>query len=447
MSAPTKAALLLLLFAVLLGARVEFLWRTEAAQTLPRYIGTTQAVTGTIAADPDVRDSGVRVNLSVQSIASTTGSGMLLVVLPKGTKVAYGDTLTVRGPISAPETFLTDTGRVFDYPGYLRVRGVRAMMERAALVSRATAGASVVGSLYALKHAFERSIERVLPAQDAALLEGILLGERRGLSDALTAAFVVASLIHVVVLSGYNISIVAEATLRSLRFLPRTLGYVLGVVLMVAFVLMTGAGSTSLRAGIMALVAILARYLHRNAVAMRSLVFAAAALVLINPLVVLYDPSFILSVLATFGLITLAPWVEARLPRLFRKHEQIKSITASTVAVQLYVLPALLYYIGTLSFVALPANLATLPFIPFAMLMGFVAGLVGFVHPLLGLVPALLSDLVLRWMMLVAQTAANLPLSHATIPPFSEWVLLALYVPLTFAALTAFAKSNLASRA
>jgi competence protein ComEC len=441
MHSVTTTALLLLIFAAALAGRLELLHRAEASQTLPRVINTTQTVVGAVASDPDVRDTSVRVNLSVQTIASSAGSGTLLVVLPAGSAVAYGDMLVVRGSITSPQPFLTDTGRVFDYASYLRVQGVSAMMPQAALVERTPGGWSTKGSLFALKHAFEHSVEKILPAQDAALLEGIVLGERRGLPKALTTAFIIASLIHVVVLSGYNISIVAEATLRSLRFLPRTVGYGVGVVLMILFIVMTGAGSTSLRAGIMALVAIMARYLRRSAAAMRSLIFAAAVLVLWNPLVALYDPSFILSVLATFGLITLAPWVESRLPRFLQRHEQIRSVAASTIAVQFYVLPALLYYTGVLSFVALPANLLTLPFIPFAMLTGFVAGLLGFVHPLLGLIPALLSDLVLRWMIFVAQTAANLQLSHAVVPPFGGWLVVAVYVPLTLLALRIFART------
>ena len=207
------------------------------------------------------------------------------------------------------------------------------------------------------------------------------------------------------------------------------------------FVLMTGAGSTSLRAAIMACIAVLARYLRRPALALRSLGVAGVVLVLWNPLVVLYDPSFILSFLATFGLVALAPKVEQYLPQWLKKYPQVRSVAASTIAVQVYVLPALLYYTGIFSLVALPANILALPFIPFAMLAGFVAGVLGLIHPLLGLIPALLSDLVLRWMILVAQTAASLPLSHATLPAFPAWLAVLVYVPLTFVALKIYLRT------
>ncbi len=423
-----------LCFALLFIVRVEFLFSSEAAQSLPRYIGSVVMLEGVVSADPDVREAAVRVMVRVHGVDDVSGSGTLLAVLPKGTAVSYNDTVVLRGALETPRAFLTDTGRVFDYPGYLRVRGVSALMQKAVLVERIESNPTVFGLLYSAKHAFERSIERILPAQDAHLLEGILLGERRGLSEELTTAFIIASLIHVVVLSGYNISIVAEAVLRATGFLPRTAQYMLGIGLMLFFVLMTGAGSTSLRAGIMALIAVLARYLRRPAVALRALAAAGVVLVLLNPLVVLYDPSFILSFLATFGLITLAPAIEQRLRPFLGGFPQLQSIAASTIAVQMYILPALLYYTGVLSLVALPANLVALPFIPFAMLFGFVAGLLGFIHPLLGLLPALLSDLALRWLMFVAQTASVLPLSHITIPPF-PWVVAALvYVPLTWLA-------------
>lgn len=430
----TKWAIGLLLFAAALSVRVELLWRAEARDTLARHFEKRAVVEGRVVADPDVRATGVRVPLAVTSVSSSTEKGVLLVVLPKDAAVVYNDLLVVRGKIEAPEAFVTDTGRVFDYPGYLRVQGVSALMQRATLVSRAAGEWSVRGQLFALKHAFEDSLERIFPARDAALLEGILLGNKRGLPDSLETAFIIASLIHVVVLSGYNISIVSEAVLRATTRLPRLLQYALGVALLIFFVLMTGAGSTSIRAGIMALIAILARYLRRSAAALRSLAAAAVMLVLWNPLVVLYDPSFALSFLATLGLIMLSPYIESKLPRFFAHHEQLRSITASTVAVQIYILPALLYYTGTLSLVGLPANILTLPLIPFAMLTGFLAGLLGFLSPLLGLVPALLSDMVLRWLMFVAETAASLPFSHATIPAFPLWLLAAVYVPLTFVA-------------
>ncbi len=436
----TRAALCILIFAALLSVRLIFLFEQEHSQTLGRYLQKTVLVRGSVSDDPDVRENAVRVNVLVDTIDDTPARGVLLAVLPANTPAAYGDRIIVRGKIQAPETFTTDTGRVFDYPNYLRVRGISALMQGARLEGREESF-TVRGALFSVKHAFNASIERIMPVRDAALLEGILLGERRGLPEPLTQAFIISSLIHVVVLSGYNISIVAEAVLRGLRFLPRSLSYSGAVLLMVLFIIMTGGGSTALRAGLMALIAVVARYLRRPAAAMRGLIIAGALLILWNPLVALYDPSFILSILATFGLIALSPWVEARLPKFLNRSVQLRSIAASTIAVQAFLLPALLYYSGVLSLVALPANLLVLPTVPFAMLMGFLAALLGFVGYFFALVPALLCDLALRWAMVVAETSANLPLSHVTIPAFPAWVAVAIYIPFTAAVLRIYSRT------
>ncbi len=229
---------------------------------------------------------------------------------------------------------------------------------------------------------------------------------------------------------------------RALAFLPRTAGYGAGAVLMILFAAMTGFGATTVRALVMALVALLARYLHRTALAMRSLAVAAAAMILYNPPSLLHDPSFILSVLATFGLITLAPWVEQKLWRVPNyKHFDARSILATTIAVEIFVTPALLYFSGTLSFFAVPANILALPVVPLAMLSGFIAGLVGLVSPTLALLPTVVCDVLLKWLMLVATTVQSLPNSTATVAQCPAYILLVVYIPLTSFAIYMYRKA------
>ena len=381
--------------------------------------------------DPERRDTSLHVHMEVSAIDGEEAHGKLLAQLPRDTQISYGDTVTIRGRIEAPQAFETDTGRLFDYPAYLRARHISAVTRYAELGEREAAGPSLSGALFSLKHLFTKSLERIFPEPSGSLLEGLLLGERRGLPKELTDAFVASGLIHVVVLSGYNISIVSEGVLRTLSYFPRVIGVGAGGVVMLLFVVMVGAGATAVRALVMGLIAVLARYFGRSALALRSLGVAGAAMVLWNPSTLLFDPSFILSVLATFGLITLSPTVEAKLPRFFAKVPQIRSIAASTIAVQIFVLPALLYMTGVLSLFALPANILALPTVPFAMGFGFAAGMLGLIHPLLALPATLVADLLLRFMMLVATTLHALPFSAAVLAAFPLWIAIAIYIPLT----------------
>ncbi len=406
-------------------------------QTLPNYIGTKVALVGRVAEDPAASDI-VRVVLDDISIDGEEVSGKSLVTLPADVSVSYGDQLYVQGKLKAPEAFETTSGHTFDYPNYLRSQGIQAQMSFAKLLDRKQAGWSFVGSLYALKHLFEYSLNRLLPQLDNALLQGILIGEKAGLSQELTQGFVQSGLVHIVVLSGYNISIVADAVFRTLSFLPRTFQFSVGGMMMLLFALMTGAGAATVRALVMALIALLARYLKRPHIALRALSVAALGMIFWNPLVLFYDSSFILSILATFGLITLSPWVEQvmlhRLPKPVLRilGEEVRSILATTIAVEIFVVPALLYFSGVLSLLSLPANALVLPVLPAAMLFGFLAGILGLLHPLLGLLPAFIADVLLKWVLLVVAIVAAIPLSSVTLPQLSAWLIVLAYIPLTW---------------
>ncbi|MSR70767.1 ComEC family competence protein [Candidatus Kaiserbacteria bacterium] len=424
-----SSAILLLLVGVALGARV-WIVLTADEQPFTATLDRTAVVAGRVADDPDRRATSVRVFFVVDTLNTKPAHGTLLVALPPGTGVSYGDRLEVRGLVELAGAFETQGGRQFDYKNYLRVRGVSAVMQRATLRLSTPAGFSILGTLFDLKHAFEKSLERSIPEPQVSLLEGILLGERGGLSAALLAAFVAVGLIHVVVLSGSNISVVSEGVFRMLGFLPRTWVYGVGGGVMVLFVLMTGGGAASVRALLMGLIAILARYLHRTVLALRILIAAAVAMLLWNPLL-LYDSGFVLSMLATFGLITLAPHIERRItlvPAWGRFN--IRSIVATTLAVELCILPALLYYSGIFSLLSVPINALVLPFVPLVMFFGFVSGVAGLVHPLLSLIPALLTDVLLRLVLFVATLSAATPFASVVVPAFSGWVALAAYVPI-----------------
>ncbi len=417
----------------LLRAQTEL--RREEAETLPSHIGQSAVVTGRVIEDPDRREKSLHITIEVEKVGEESATGKILAFVPRDEKISYGDTVTVRGEVAEPQPFATDTGHTFDYPGYLRAHGVSAILNLPTVAVVTSGGSTFLGTLYSIKHTFENSLERQYPEPDVALLEGILLGEKHGVPKDLTNDFIQSGLIHVVVLSGYNISIVSVGVFRVVSFLPKTFSYSFGAILMVLFSLMAGAGAATVRALVMGLIALLARYMQRPTLALRALAVAAWAMVVWSPFALLYDSGFILSVLATFGLVTLSPWLETKYSSwrilTHKRLSVLREYAVSTTAVQIYLLPALLYFSGVLSLLSVPANVLALPVIPVVMLMGFLAGILGFFSPLVGLVPAVFSDLLLKWVLLVATTTAKLPVSGLTIGEFPPLILVAVYIPLT----------------
>ncbi len=423
-------------------ARAEIYFYTEATRNLSQFAGKERVVIGVVANDPEQREASLHAHIKVSSIDGEDAAGKVLAILPRETELNFGDTMRITGDITLPASFETDTGRLFNYSGYLQVRGISALMRFASVEEREEKGWSLRGMLYGIKHAFQKSLRSILPEPRAALMEGILIGERRGIPEKLNDAFIAAGLIHIIVLSGYNISIVAEQVLRFFSiFFPKKISLGVGAIAIILFAVMTGAGATTVRATTMGLIAMLARYLDRPGAALRALAVAAVFMVLWNPPALLFDPSFVLSVLATFGLITLSPSVERRLT-LVPERFGLRSIIASTIAVQIYILPALLYMTGILSVFALPANALVLPFVPLVMLAGFVAGTVGLLHGGLALPFAIVADALLRFVVGIADLAASLPFSSATVSAFPVWVAMLFYLPLTFFAIVQYRRSG-----
>ncbi|MEK7201188.1 MAG: ComEC/Rec2 family competence protein, partial [Patescibacteria group bacterium] len=242
--------------------------------------------------------------------------------------------------------------------------------------------------------------------------------------------FTAVGLLHIVVLSGYNVMIVAEAILRGLQFAPKRIAIGIASITILLFVLAAGGGASAVRAGIMAGVGLFARATSRTYDALRALVFVLVLMLLLNPLLLIYDPGFQFSFMATLGLIIGAPRVEPYL--VWVKSNMLREVLATTIAAQVFVLPLLLYETENLSLVAVPANVLVLPVIPLTMLLSFIAGLVGIVLPAIAVFVGLPAFALLSYIIGVATFTAGLPLAAVMVPSFPFVLVLALYALLGF---------------
>jgi len=281
--------------------------------------------------------------------------------------------------------------------------------------------------LFAVKRAFLERVSRSIPEPHASLLGGLVVGAKRSLGSELLDDFRTTGIIHIVVLSGYNISIVADAIMRTFSFLPRIAGMWLGGLSIVLFAVMTGAGATIVRASIMALLVIMARATGRMHDITIALFLAGFLMLAHNPKILAFDPSFQLSFLATLGLIYGVPLIEKYF-HLTPTGSKLREFAMATVATQIFVLPLLLFMTGEFSLVALPVNLLILAFIPATMLLGFLAGAAGFLSITLAVPFAMISYALLAYELSVVEFFSSLPFASASVPSFPVWLLLGWYI-------------------
>lgn len=426
--ARTYAIAAIFLAFVLLGYCRTLLVPMSLPLVFAHLIDTKASVEGVVIVDPDVRETSQRITVEIVEGGVRTH---ILAVAPLYPEIHLGERVKLTGKAERPEPFATDGGRTFKYNHFLAKDGIFLVMKRASIEvmgPREGIGMQVFGMLADGKRAFLNALADALPEPAASLAGGLIAGGKQGLGQTLLDAFVRAGLVHIVVLSGYNVMIVAEAVLRLLAFLPKRIAAAAAGVTIAAFVLAAGAGSASIRAGIMAALGLTARATNRTYAVMRALVLAGFVMLLINPLLLAYDPGFQLSFVATLGLILGSPIVSERLS--FVTSSFLREILSSTLAAQIAVLPLLLYQTGQLSFIAFPANLLVLPVVPAAMAASAFAGIVALIAPGLALIAGIPAFVLLSYITGMAELAANIPFGAVTVPAFSFAVTIAGYMAL-----------------
>ncbi|MBI4090263.1 MAG: ComEC/Rec2 family competence protein [Candidatus Kerfeldbacteria bacterium] len=267
----------------------------------------------------------------------------------------------------------------------------------------------IIAALAAARAWLEGGINQALPPTEAALLNGLLLGGREDLPRDLLQAFRTTGTSHIVAVSGFNVTIVVSAVAALIRSLPlsRSPQLMVSVLAVTAFVILTGASPSVVRAGIMGSLVVLARYSGRLADGWHLLMLSAASMVLVQPAIVL-SLSFQLSVAATAGLVLLAEPFEQRL-RLVPAALGLRGSLASTLAAIMFTQPLILLYFGQVSLVAPLVNIIVLPLIPLAMLAGFVVGGLTALAPWLAAWAGWLAWLPLRVIVSVVTFGAALP--------------------------------------
>ena len=428
-----QALLALFVFASSLGMfRFDLSELHKNNPVLESHLNERVIMRGTIVDEPDERQDSTRLTVALDLLVAEeetiSVSARTLVVADLYPKFKYGDRLEISGLLAKPKNFADAGGKIFDYQSYLAKEGIyyQVIGPQMKLIASGR-GNFLVSKLFNLKQAFIDNVARLIPEPHASLLGGLVVGAKQSLGKNLLDDFRRAGVIHIVVLSGYNLTIVAEAVIKFFTFLPRYLGQTFGALGIVLFAIMTGGSATVVRASIMALLVILARATGRRYDITRALLLAGFLMVLQNPKILVFDSSFQLSFMSTLALIYVSPLIEKHFSFVSEKFG-LRSVLVATLATQIFVLPMLLFKMGELSLVALPVNLLVLSAIPATMFFGFLAGTVGFISTMLAFPFAFIAYGFLAYELQVVEFFSYLPFASVAVSNFPLWFAVLVYL-------------------
>jgi competence protein ComEC len=227
-------------------------------------------------------------------------------------------------------------------------------------------------------------------------------------------------LIHLVALSGYNVTIIAQGFHTIFRQIGPLGGFLFSLLGVWLFVLLVGAPPSLVRAAIMGSLLLLAEQLGRRRDIKRIVLLTAVIMVLPNPYILRYDIGFQLSFIATIAMIILVPLLTERI-RKWPLPLALKEAAVSSFSAQIFVLPLLLLNFQKVALLAPLANVFVLPFIPLAMVVTFIIGVTGMLYLPLGQLGGVLGYLLLRYIILVGEFFGRLPWSQIETKTKGGW--------------------------
>jgi ComEC/Rec2-related protein len=322
-------------------------------------------------------------------------------------------------------------GRTGDWDRYLKNRGVQALFEgssRSLRTIRREPAVSLLSISAVVRSAVETINDRLLLWPQSAFATGILTGRRELLPEDVMESFRRSGTMHILAVSGLHVGFLVLFFLllcRILRLNQAVSFFALfGVVIF--YMVFIGDAPSVKRASLMVMCGILLFLTDRDRNYLNVLSIVFNLLWLTNPLQVA-DPGFLLSFTATFAILYLVPAVVKLLERALPSFVAVP--LAVSFGVQLYLLPVMLAFFGSFSYITVFANLPIVPLAGLALILEILTVLL---YPLFMPAAVLVSEVNI----VVITTIFRLAGFFARVPPVTVGSFPKVFIPVYFALLT-----------
>jgi len=362
-------------------------------------------------------------------------TGLIKLVLYSEAKYGelnYGDRLKVHTKIYSPNE--PKNPGEFDYKKYLQRKNIFAIgtikPEEGDTIEKIGEGTKnpFISFSFLLKHKMLRIIEDSFQKDSlqAALLEGILIGEEDALPIKTQREFRDTGTFHIMAVSGFNVGLVVVTFFFILRLfkLSKKISAGISIIFVILFCFISGASPSVTRATIISVVVLVALILERDTDILTTLAFSSLIVLIFSPLD-LFDIGFQLSYVATFGIIYLTPKFEkifGFLPKL------LVDLISVTLSAQIFVLPILAFYFYYISIISFFTNLLIAPFVWFSTVLGFIQVCIGFFNLFLGKIVGFFNFISLSCILEIVNFFSNFSFSIIRVPPPSFFTILVYYL-------------------
>ncbi len=307
---------------------------------------------------PAKRKTGVVFTAEVLSVNGKAARGKSYIQCSSCQNLSRGDELNVKGVLEP--VFSAENYGSFNWREYLARRHIFSQMEISELIS-VKSGSLFWRVLSKTRASMLEVFEDNLPADSAAVLSGVSIGEKGDMDKGLYSAFQDSGAIHLLVASGGNVGFVTLIVyfLCSLFFMGRYLPAAAALSCALFYTLIAGADAPLIRAYIMTLCATCGLLLGRKSGVLQGFLTAAFIILLFSPQSV-FDAGFQMSFLATLAIIYFVCNFNfvSRLPKTAAWAAGLFFVSLSA---QLALVPVFANYFNRISFAAIISNIFLVP--------------------------------------------------------------------------------------
>jgi len=383
-------------------------------------------VKGIVESEPVSKDDKTTFVFRTESIQSDDSNrnccGNILINLKGKEALNYGDELILRGSLHRPFSKNNSSGR--SYRDYLYNQGIRFIMnvKTEADIVKLNINKGFVLTRFSiwLKQKIEHVIFKRTSFLTAAVLDAMVLGEKRNIPWFVNNSMMKSGTLHILVVSGFNVGIISFIIFIILKLirLPRKLRLVLTIPLLILYCLITGASNPVVRATVMAILFIIAYLMKREPDIYNSLGIAAVFILMANPRQ-LFDIGFQLSFVSVLSIVCIYPklklllYIESLRPRFVKF--MLEGCLVSFSA-WLGTMGFIAYYFKIFSPVTVLANIFIVPLAALITLSGISLIIVGSIFPILAPFFAFSTELEVFVLLKINAFLIGLPFAYFYLP-------------------------------
>lgn len=334
---------------------------------------------------------------------------------------SVGERLNIDGEFMLPDVARNKGG--FNYRRFLNSEGIYGMIKVENCIRLKDKNNNLI---YIFQNLIHDNLRKIFSSEHAGVLSGMIVGETSSIPENIKEYFQKAGVTHLLAVSGSNVAmVIVFSNFIFSKIFGKQYSDYFSVLFVVFFVMLAGASPSVIRAGIMAILNLVANILIRNSESITNVFLSAFIILIFNPLSIL-NVGFILSFVGTIGIITLSDVIMVILKKFFN-NKIILETASVTIAAQIALFPIMLYFFNSLSIISIFSNLLIVPITGIITILGIIIFLVSiFFMPLARLVSILIIPMM-DYVLNITKLCSKFEFLNLILPTPKIWMIIIFY--------------------